>query len=336
MMRAAAKVAGFGVVNTGLRGGVVPESPISAAARAAARPVGVISAKSSSDGLKASVAIDDGPPSVERTGWVEIDDWDFAGSEEEIFAPAGDPPLRLVFGGAPTVEEAKEATTELKDALEKVFVSSPKSSGSESLHGASHSVGLLQLSNSEVLEKKALTSSYSTPNHAIQAFKFLDQSPEVQGVVASIASDPTVWDAVLQNPALQSYLQSHGTAYSKLNLYQNVGESTPQGDVLYQECPKSFDVSSSESGKADDDDCNAGESSSKNELLNIWENIKLRVVDMMSNLSDFFSSLFGVQQGDIKAGANTGPFPAAVEKFLGPSLMAVVVMVIMVVVLKRA
>lgn len=126
MMRAAAKVAGFGVVNTGLRGGVVPESPISAAARAAARPVGVISAKSSSDGLKASVAIDDGPPSVERTGWVEIDDWDFAGSEEEIFAPAGDPPLRLVFGGAPTVEEAKEATTELKDALEKYsFTYSP-------------------------------------------------------------------------------------------------------------------------------------------------------------------------------------------------------------------
>lgn len=127
-----------------------------------------------------------------------------------------------------------------------------------------------------------------------------------------------------------------GTAYSKLNLYQNVGESISQGDVLYQECPKSFDGSCSESGKADDDDCNDGESSSKNELLNIWENIKLRVVDMMSNLSDFFSSLFGVQQGDIKAGANTGPFPAAVEKFLGPSLMAVVVMVIMVVVLKRA
>ena len=118
VMRAvAAKVAGIGVLSSGFRGGVVPESSISAAGRAAARPVGAIAAKSSSESVKASVAID--APSVEKPCFGEINDWEFAGFEEEIPSASGDPLPRLVFGGAPSIEEAKEATTELKDALEK-------------------------------------------------------------------------------------------------------------------------------------------------------------------------------------------------------------------------
>lgn len=73
----------------------------------------------------------------------------------------------------------------------------------------------------------------------------------------------------------------------------------------------------------------------KDEIQNIWKNIKLGVADMMTNLSDFFNSMFGVQ-GDKKDGkSNSDTIPAIVEKFLGPSVMGVVVMVIMVVVLKR-
>lgn len=52
---------------------------------------------------------------MQRPCW-ELDHWEFAGGEEEMI---GDPMPRLVFGGVPTIEEAREATSQLKDALDK-------------------------------------------------------------------------------------------------------------------------------------------------------------------------------------------------------------------------
>lgn len=47
----------------------------------------------------------------------EIDDWMFVREEELLDSPH--PAPRLVFGPVPTLEEAKPATAELKDAIEK-------------------------------------------------------------------------------------------------------------------------------------------------------------------------------------------------------------------------
>lgn len=122
-MRAAAKVAGTSILNGGLRG-IVPDHPVSAAARKVARPVSVFTSSSSSssstDTLKTSAAssggIDQG--AVKVACW-DIDEWEFAGGEEDLLAVSSEELPRLVFGGTPSIEEAKEATSELKDVLEK-------------------------------------------------------------------------------------------------------------------------------------------------------------------------------------------------------------------------
>lgn len=110
VMRAAAKVAGVGVVSHGLRG--MPSVPSSEqSVRNASRPVStILSAKSASGDAAAPIQM------PVPAAW---DDWEFADGEEALVMEAGEPMPRLVFGGVPSFEEAKEATTELKDALDK-------------------------------------------------------------------------------------------------------------------------------------------------------------------------------------------------------------------------
>lgn len=119
-MRAAAKVAGFGVLNGGLRG-IVPDHPVTTATRRIARPVTGFAASSSpasSDNVKVAAAA----ASIDQKPCWELDDWEFAGGGEEdsFLASSGEATLtRIVFGGAPSLEEAREATFELNSALEK-------------------------------------------------------------------------------------------------------------------------------------------------------------------------------------------------------------------------
>lgn len=114
MMRTAAKVAGVGVVNAaGLRGASgmhTVEQPMGAAARKAA-----VAPMSS---VIVSSKVGDAAVAVPRASW-ELDDWEFAGFEEEVTVGAGEPLSRVVFGGVPSLQEAKEATAELKDALDQ-------------------------------------------------------------------------------------------------------------------------------------------------------------------------------------------------------------------------
>ena len=121
-MRAAAKVAGISVVNSRLSG--VPalspaEYPASVAHKVTRSASAIVSL---SDEMSRSVctASHDSPtdPPPQRLCW-ELDDWEFTGGEEEVMVCSGDPMRRVVFGGVPTLEEATEATSELKDALEK-------------------------------------------------------------------------------------------------------------------------------------------------------------------------------------------------------------------------
>lgn len=113
-MRAAAKVAGVGVFGgVGLRG-IAPDHPVSSAVRRIASPVAGYGA---SENVKATaVAVDLAP--VQKPS-LDIDDWELAGGEEDLFLASCEASPRLVFGGSPSIEEAKEATCELKDALEK-------------------------------------------------------------------------------------------------------------------------------------------------------------------------------------------------------------------------
>ncbi|PON55783.1 hypothetical protein PanWU01x14_185920 [Parasponia andersonii] len=301
-MRAASKVAGgigAGVVHGGLRGATaVP--PVEQSVRKPSMPVSAILTSSSLQTAKATGA--DGV-AIQRPVW-DMDDWEFAGGEDELVMAAGEPLPRVVFAGVPSFNEAKEATIELKDALDKVYLSSPKSSGSGELAGP----GLSLFSNPDLETKSCLVvdtiRSNSVPNHALKAFKLLSTSTEAQNVVASIASDPNVWNAVLENPVLKDFMQSN----------QSIAEF--QEPVF--------------AGKFEDLTDGSQAKDAENWFMGILQNIKLTVVELVSNLSSSFLNIFGPSSnahGDAKA--------TIIDRALGASFMGLATLVVMVVLLKR-
>ena len=114
-MRTAAKVAGIGsVMHSGIRGApAVPSSGNSM--RTASIPV---AASLSSQNVKgADVAAIEKP--LLEASMDDFVDWQVVGGEGELVMSAGEPLPRVVFGAAPSFKEAKEATEDLKDALDK-------------------------------------------------------------------------------------------------------------------------------------------------------------------------------------------------------------------------
>ncbi|KAG5255112.1 HEAT repeat-containing [Salix suchowensis] len=312
-MRAAAKVAGIGVVNSGIRGGIscVPPSA-EHSVRNASRPVSAIISSTTGGGEVAAT--------VQRPSW-ELDEWEFAGGvEEEMVVHSAEPVARVVFGGAPpSMQEAEAATFELKDALQKVYLSSP-SSGTGNSDGGSQLSGLPSLRNSESLETKGCISRDPTgapvPKYAMQAFSLLSESPKIQTVVAALASDPNVWNAVWENEALQDLLQSQNSTKEFVR------------DTDFQDA-----VSSKKFIELSDDDSEA--ESSQTELMDVINTVKLTVIDMVTNVSAYFQKIFSFSSAEHTPPANESAGAATIEKTIGGSLMALAVMVIMVVVLRR-
>lgn len=107
-MRAAGKVTGMAVFNGGLRGGSFTP-PVEQALRSVSRPAAVGATVSS--GVSSGVDVS----AVQKASWEA--DWEFAGVED--LSPPPEPIARVVFDAAPTLQEAKEATTDLKEALDK-------------------------------------------------------------------------------------------------------------------------------------------------------------------------------------------------------------------------
>ncbi|KAL8098547.1 hypothetical protein AgCh_031359 [Apium graveolens] len=193
----------------------------------------------------------------------------------------------------------------LHDML-RVYLSKESSEGScESYRGHEK----LAMSDSGHSEGKACITKASVPNHAIQAFRLLKESAAAQ-TVASIASDPNVWTAVMENEALLEYFQSQDTGMNS-----NLNESPVDAEILgYQ------------SHKFSDDEA-FDEKEPKKGFNSFLKDIKSRVEDMLNSCSSFFQNLF--------TGPAAADGSAKVDKTMGASIMVLVVMVIMVVVLKR-
>ncbi|XP_019194077.1 PREDICTED: uncharacterized protein LOC109188043 [Ipomoea nil] len=324
-MRAAAvaKAAGITVANSGFRG-IASEHPVSSAARKVVRPVSVSGISSSSDHLKSSAvsasqstAVDGAP-----VQWPcrELDGWEFAGGDEEEMVAAGEPLPRLIFGGAPSLQEAKEATFDLKDALHKVYNMSTPPSDCGSTNGAA------QVNNDHSPPSNSSSENaiaHGAPKHAIRAFKFLYENAAAQTVVASIASDPNVWNAVLANPELQEFLVSQKTSAYVLDGEYSVEESIAETDFLRYSSPRNDDLTSED-----------GSPKPGNGFTDFLQNIKVAVLDMMNCLSDFFQNLFGGHK--VFADADGSAKTSVVDRALGASFMGLAIMAIMVVVLKRA
>ncbi|KAL0405102.1 UNVERIFIED_CONTAM: hypothetical protein Slati_3824100 [Sesamum latifolium] len=177
-MRVAAKVAGITTAFGGLYGIAEENYSVSSAARRAAfvRPptATVEDVKLVTSQVEAGV----------QRPYLERDDWVFAGGEEEAVIGVAEPMPRVVFGGVPTLQEAKEATFELTAALNKTYLSSPNSVGCEGSFVIDHGSSLF-LSNKHVADTKACVTTGiavapAVPAPAITTFRFLSESSAAQ------------------------------------------------------------------------------------------------------------------------------------------------------------
>ncbi|KAI4366112.1 hypothetical protein MLD38_022032 [Melastoma candidum] len=301
-LRSAAKVAGVGSVSAGLRG--MPESAAIGkyiARNAGGSPPAALSAQ----GVCEEVV---SPASSRRTQW-SIDDWEEVASVGEDGSLEATP--RVVFAGTPTFDEAKAATNELKDAIDVVYLSKSKDEIPD---------GVSPLADGTV-------STSSAPNHAIQAFKLLSQSPAAQDVVASVASDPKVWNAFLQNEALKDFMRA-----------RNSGIRFPLTEPKPEE---SVDEASSEGWRSPgklEELSNYSECSSNNHengFVTVLQNVKLTVVEMVSGISGFLHNIFNPPAAEKLPASDCDNGSRIEERTMGASFMGLAVLVIMVVLLKR-
>lgn len=174
-----------------------------------------------------------------------------------------------------------------------------------------------------------------------------------QTIVASIASDQNVWEAVFKNEALQGYLQSQKT--SKISIYDyspplrtictsfnsfctfwlatnfslTLAENVADDDSQNLESRKEFTGLS--------DDASESGSTASSPIEDIVENIKHSVVEMANNAYNFVQNMFGFSgENSTEASAEKNAQPSFFNNAMGASFMALAVMVIMMVVLKRA
>ncbi|GAA0145899.1 hypothetical protein LIER_05977 [Lithospermum erythrorhizon] len=328
VMRAVAKV-GIRAANCGFRS----EHPVTKAATA--------NPTSSSSKTEAKLYVSSSENDITPARVLsEFEEWEFA-EEEEYVAP------RLVFGEAPSFVEAKEATSQLKDALQRTYLSSPSSTGSRDSYKSGHVYAYSDVSQTKpcVTSEKILAPAPS--KHAMQAFRFLSETPAAQNVVASIASDPNVWNAVLQNPDLQEFLSSQKSSkkilfphsfsgHSCFHIYKKLiklllPNSSFFGEGATSKGSVTDDFFFQTSPKASDGDSDDGESGGLADFLN---NIKVTVVDIWSSLSDYFQSLFSGPAG-VNPNADGTARIGFTDKALNGSFIGLAVMAILVVVLKR-
>lgn len=122
-----------------------------------------------------------------------------------------------------------------------------------------------------------LVVSSGTSGRVVQAFTLLQESPEAQVVVASLASDKNVWDAVMKN---EKVIKFYKTYESKLSKCSSVASSVSGHEVEDGEAASLQSKSNTYLPQS------AGES-----VKDYLEKMKALVSEMMANLSNIMQDL---------------------------------------------
>ncbi|CAL4955164.1 unnamed protein product [Urochloa decumbens] len=248
-----------------------------------------------------------------------------------------------VFGPVPTHEEAMAATLDLSDAFEiakaeshTVDLKTPKTHLTDQDNRAKvQQIALPEIVGSEApqvvvhseISKKEdnyenLLAATGNPGRVVQAFTLLHTNPEAQDVVASLASDMNVWDAVMKNEKVMKFYKTYESKLSECSSAASSvsGDEVEDGDAASVQNSTDFRPSTGES------------------LKDYLEKMKALVSEMMSNLSNMMQDLIATSdegrcKGKLKTliMSSSKDFPAAPSAFV---LLAIAS--IMVVLLKRA
>uniref|UniRef100_A0A0A9DUD9 Uncharacterized protein n=1 Tax=Arundo donax TaxID=35708 RepID=A0A0A9DUD9_ARUDO len=237
-------------------------------------------------------------------------------------------PEREVFGPVPT-HEAMAAALDLRDAFEivnpKSHLSPSDLDGHTKVAQESALPELVHSENAVHSETPKKEDSYENllvtsgaPGHVVQAFTLLHECPEAQDVVASLASDKNVWDAVINNKKVMKFYKAYET---KLSDCSSVASSVTE-----------YEVEDSEAGSIEFSP-SAGES-----LRDYLEKMKALVSEMMTKLSTMMQDLVATSdQGHCKGKLKTMIMSSSKDFANAPSAFVFLAIVsIMVVLLKRA
>ncbi|CAA7049181.1 unnamed protein product [Microthlaspi erraticum] len=247
VMTAAAKVAGIGVAKGGLRGGLgFPTATPSANDQFMVKRSGVSMPVSASISSAVHLSAEEDAMHMQRPVW---DDWEF---------PEVESIPRVVFSKPPSLQEAKEATEDLKEAINMAMEGSNEGGSVSKM-----------LSSFQASENRAVESA--VPQVALQAFAFLSENSAAQTVVASIACDPKVWDAVMENKDLMKFLETS----------RSVDSSKAESEDNGEQSEDSSTTTESEDSEAKTID-----------ILEILRDMKLKAIRLMENVSSYFGGLF--------------------------------------------
>ncbi|KAE9620741.1 hypothetical protein Lal_00019716 [Lupinus albus] len=312
-MRTAAKLAGIGVGRSKILGSSAAHSTDQSVWNAQRNAATVLSSQSVKP---AEVA-----PLQTAELW-DLEDWELTDGGELIIE-AGEIMPRVVFDAVPTFQEAKEATNELKDAIDKIYLS-PDSSQCEGSSPGSQ-VSVLSPTDFEPETKSCVIEAIShpsVPKHALQAFQLLSANTGAQTVVASIACDPNVWNAVMQNAAVSNFLQSR---------QKDAGFEAEETAEEVEELANGTVIAGSEEAKEESHPGNGVFN-----LMGFLQNIRLTVTEMVYNVSDYLQNLFPTAEKEKPSADESSKESFMDNKTMGGTLMGLAMLVIMVVLVKRA
>uniref|UniRef100_A0A3B6TNN9 Uncharacterized protein n=1 Tax=Triticum aestivum TaxID=4565 RepID=A0A3B6TNN9_WHEAT len=197
------------------------------------------------------------------------------------------------------------------------------------------------------------------PGHVVQAFTLLKSSPEAQSVVASLASDKNVWDAVLKNERVMEFYKSHQQSMFHLVLTSKVtscvycfSQTVPPlffcgycmtitvfscDTALVNTFPEGTDSTDSvESPEKFEEASPEYALPTASPLSDFVDNAKKTMMEMVDNITNFFQDLFH-NPAEAEAGpGSSSKKPSFAEMAAGGSFMALAMAVILVVLFKRA
>lgn len=156
---------------------------------------------------------------------------------------------RLVFGSLPTQQQVLEHTSDLLDAHKQNTALVSSTVGHESVSSLFQSVyekpDSVEVSNMREImgssyenelsqidpvldqdnDKMLPKSGYS---NALEAFNLLQNNPAIQGMVASLALDKAVWDAMMKNEKVQEFRQSLLKGESEVSNVNKAADKPPR------------------------------------------------------------------------------------------------------------
>ncbi|KAF8036084.1 hypothetical protein BT93_C1930 [Corymbia citriodora subsp. variegata] len=227
--------------------------------------------------------------------------------------PVGEPMARIVFGEM-SYEEVKGKAAEWKDVIDKLYLSSTNITECEDQLPADQACGLLLplLANSGETRSSVISEALATypgPEDVVQAFRLLSQSPAAQTFVDSVANDPNVWDALMNNEALIDFVQS-----------QNYGIQfpEPQGEI-------SADDALSDDWKLPRKAGENSEGGHENGFMSILQKIKQMAKEKFSNIFANTFSIPSAEKTSSDTSGNAGPAPRASYMALLWALLTIIV-----------